>query len=210
MTDVHPSLIPSGWYPDPSNPSRERWWDGSQWSTEVVGPSGSPYGSYEPGPGTPWIWLNILAPLLALIPAFFIDFDFFRRLRAQPTMDRDTATAILRDFVTQPAVILTCVLLTLALVGSIVFAYLDWRELTRRRMKSPFHWGFSFFMFAGLLIVYRLGRAIVVKLRTGRGAGLIVAAILSPFVFWGVIYAWYFFVLFPALIPGFNPLFFLG
>ena len=210
MTQPHPSLIPSGWYPDPANPSRERWWDGSQWAGEVIGPSGSPYGSYEPGPGTPWMWLNLAAPLIALIPLFFIDFDIFIRLQTPPPMDRDTAAKALQDFVTQPALILAVVLGFLAVVGSIVFAYLDWRELIRRRMKAPFHWGFSFFVFAGLFIVYRLGRAIVVKQRTGEGGGLIFAVILSPFLYYGAIAAWYYFVFFPAYYPGFDPLFFMS
>ncbi|MEV4422671.1 DUF2510 domain-containing protein [Patulibacter sp. NPDC049589] len=30
------AAVPEGWYPDPGDPSRNRWWDGSTW-TEHVG-----------------------------------------------------------------------------------------------------------------------------------------------------------------------------
>lgn len=33
---------PGGWYPDPVDPRRERWWDGWQWSRETREGSGSP------------------------------------------------------------------------------------------------------------------------------------------------------------------------
>lgn len=45
---------PSGWYPNPDNPSQERWWDGTTW-TDATRPSGGgappPPGAYPPPPG---------------------------------------------------------------------------------------------------------------------------------------------------------------
>lgn len=28
---------PAGWYPDPSDPSAQRYWDGSQWTAQTRG-----------------------------------------------------------------------------------------------------------------------------------------------------------------------------
>ena len=39
--------IPAGWYPDRSNRSRRRWWDGTQW-TEYY--SAAPLGERAPAP----------------------------------------------------------------------------------------------------------------------------------------------------------------
>jgi uncharacterized RDD family membrane protein YckC len=55
---------PSGWYPDPVNPTQERYWDGWQWSRNTrpvdQAPTGSPYAqppyaqpSYAPYPESP-------------------------------------------------------------------------------------------------------------------------------------------------------------
>lgn len=42
-------LPPAGWYPDPQQGGRQRWWDGARW-TEHVHP---PEGPQSPGPGPP-------------------------------------------------------------------------------------------------------------------------------------------------------------
>lgn len=60
--------VPAGWYPDPTSPGVERWWDGHAWSTQAraagapaplppsAGPSGqqrAPYAYTPPAPSTP-------------------------------------------------------------------------------------------------------------------------------------------------------------
>lgn len=47
MTDGS-SLPPAGWYPDPQDPSRQRWWDGASWSDQTHGGDAS---ITEQGPG---------------------------------------------------------------------------------------------------------------------------------------------------------------
>lgn len=32
---------PPGWYPEPGNPRRERWWDGVTWSPHTRTPAGA-------------------------------------------------------------------------------------------------------------------------------------------------------------------------
>lgn len=74
---------PPGWYPDPVNASRQRWWDGEAWSPHVASNGTS---SVEPLPTTPtapaaergsrrmpvWVWVLIgavaLIPLILLSP----------------------------------------------------------------------------------------------------------------------------------------------
>lgn len=36
LQDARPA---AGWYPDPSDPQRERWWDGTAWTTRISAPS---------------------------------------------------------------------------------------------------------------------------------------------------------------------------
>ena len=35
MSDVPSSTPPAGWYPDPTEPSVLRYWDGTQWTTDM-------------------------------------------------------------------------------------------------------------------------------------------------------------------------------
>jgi hypothetical protein len=50
MSDVGPSIdaddepIPAGWYPEPNNPSRKRYWDGESWGEVWRKPKGKPTG----------------------------------------------------------------------------------------------------------------------------------------------------------------------
>jgi hypothetical protein len=46
MSEQIPSQTPAGWYPDPSMPSTQRYWDGQQW-TENLAPMGAAYGQSQ-------------------------------------------------------------------------------------------------------------------------------------------------------------------
>ncbi len=65
------------------------------------------------------------------------------------------------------------------IAATIVFAFLDWRELKRRGVPAPFHWAFSFLALAGFGIVYPIGRSVVVKRRTGTSDRVLLVAILT-------------------------------
>jgi hypothetical protein len=59
--------------------------------------------------------------------------------------------------------------------ATIVFSWLDYRELVRRGMERPFHWAWSF-----LGIVYPIGRSVIVrKVADGRGLAPLWVAIAA-------------------------------
>ncbi|MFT3797037.1 DUF2510 domain-containing protein [Microbacterium sp.] len=190
--------IPAGWYPDPSDPSRARWWDGAAWAEPsphapaVPAAPSAPAGyapggyaaasAYTPAPPVPqaplqtgiathtvWIWLAIVASTLPLFSVFLLDWDTYLQVAMADAAGRDVDAAQVAPFVVQS--------LVLGVAGwglfaaSIVFSWLDWRELGRRGVVRPFHWAWSFFVLSQvtLLGVYVIGRSVVLKRRTGDG-----------------------------------------
>ena len=201
MTDAQNSTSPAtpavaaGWYPDPSGAAQQRWWDGTKWTEQVSAPAVAAPTSAAHATGdqlkapagtsgnTPWIWFVVFLPLLPIIPMVLIDFE---ELVHNSISNPLAVTENTLDFVVQPAVILSVVLSWLANVGTIVLAYLDWRALKRRGVPQPLHWAFSFLVYAGVGAVYPIGRAVVVKRRTGSDNGVLLATILtlvSSFIF---------------------------
>ena len=179
-------VIAAGWYQDPSNAAQQRWWDGTKWTEQVSAPAyGSPQ-AYEQlkapagtSGNTPWIWLVVFLPLLGLLPLFFIDIAGYLEDSILYAGDPTGTMTSLITFYTQPAMLVALVLSLVVMVGTILFAYLDWRELKRRGVPSPFHWAFSFLAIAGFGVVYPIGRAVVTKRRTGSGNGVLLATILT-------------------------------
>lgn len=174
--------IPAGWYPDPSNAAQQRWWDGVQWSEQVSAPylaaeqQKAPEGTNVQ---TPWIWLVVLLPLLSLVSLFTMDFSgMMRDMLANPT-DPNAQLEAQFAMYSNPAFLITGALSWLIIAATIVFAYLDWRELKRRGVPAPFHWAFSFLAIAGFGVVYPIGRSVVVKRRTGKSDRVLLAAILT-------------------------------
>ena len=206
MTDAQNPAAPAtpavaaGWYPDPSSAGQQRWWDGTTWTEQVSAPAvaASTSAAYATGDqlkapagtsgNTPWIWFVVFLPLLPIIPMVLID---FAGLIDNSIRNPLAVTENMLDFVVQPAVILSIVLSWLANVGTIVFAYLDWRALKRRGVPQPFHWAFSFLVLVSLGVVYPIGRAVVAKRRTGSGNGVLLATILTIVisVIFGIVYA---------------------
>ncbi len=196
QTPATPS-IPPGWYPDPSNAAQQRWWDGTQWSEQVSAPYMAAAQQKAPdgtNVQTPWIWLNVLLPLLGLVPLFFIDTQsIIRTAMANPT-DPSAAMEAQFAFMFQPAILAAYAISFLVMALTILFAFLDWRELKRRGVPAPFHWAFSFLALAGFGIVYPIGRSVVVKRRTGVSDRVLLVAILTIVlsfvvaIFWTVLF----------------------
>ena len=151
-----PSAQPApGWYPDPSGEALQRWWDGSSWTAQTHRPvgnasAGAPH-NVEQGTKvyTPWIWLIVLLPLLSVVSLFFFDFTAYFRdslssslaLATDPTAPVDPFAGS-RALVT-PGYLAINALSVLIYLASVLFAFLDRRELLRRGFARPFHWAWT-------------------------------------------------------------------
>jgi hypothetical protein len=111
-----------------------------------------------------WIWLVVALPILpALLLPFWNPFAGMSSIRSQ----RD-----LENF-TYPFGIFTWVYFAIIIVSwlcyglTVVFAWLDYRELKRVGVDRPFHWAWAFLN----SIVYVIGRSVIVR-RVAPGRGL--------------------------------------
>ncbi|RLK47449.1 DUF2510 domain-containing protein [Microbacterium telephonicum] len=214
---------PAGWYPDPADPSRTRWWDGAQWTENVSGgqppaapaapaapaygassaagypayPSAPAYATAATGPSAPgvstdtvWAYLAILVSFLPVLSVFFIDWNGMLVASMAPVYSESEVMSAMGGFVAQSLLISVFGYAMLAL--SIVFSWLDWRELKRRGVARPFHWAYSFFALLVSITVYIIGRTVVVKRETGKGltvlwvwiASVVLAIVIT--VIWSV------------------------
>ncbi len=166
MSDTTPAPVPAGWYPDPAGGPGRRWWNGTAWTEQVEQPYSAGYAPPVLGapagtaPYTPWIWILALLPLTSLLSFFLLDVEAIvaQSLASDPS-----------DPFAIPAPtsgeLLTNGLGFAAWVLGILFAFLDWRELKKRRVDKPFHFAWSIL----LSLVYVIGRSVVVKRRIGTG-----------------------------------------
>lgn len=182
---------PAGWYPDPEDATRSRWWSGTEWTEHRSAPA-APYSAAAgysttttaadlTAPegtqwNTVWIWLVVLLPLVPMIGLFTIDWGNLIDL-SDPTGMSSLA------FLISPGYLITSVggWVTYGLCAW--FAYLDWRELQRRGVPRPFHFAWVFLSSA----VYAIGRSVVVRKRTGRGISPMWATIASLVVSFGAV-----------------------
>ena len=172
------TTTPAGWYPDPAGGPHTRWWDGTQWTDHVSDPTApaavlrAPEGTVT---NTPWVWLIIALPLLPMLGLLTINwgalFDFSTYASGNPS---DVMNAEL-------ALFLSPGYLAATLGGWVVyglnafFAYRDWRFLQKAGVPRPFHFAWVFLSSN----VYTIGRAVVVKRRTGHGSAVLWATIAS-------------------------------
>lgn len=191
--------VPAGWYPDPAGSPLQRWWDGSNWSQTTqpapaanpyspmqshsgVQPYGAvqPYGSMQPysasgsyygsqqvapegtNPSTPQAWIIAFWPLLGLIT-----------VAIYASLGGLSASAFESSSNTSPADLANVGLSVILWIAMVPVAYLDYRELQRRQVPRPLHWGFAFIPFP---IVYIIARTVTVYSRTRRG--------LAPLFVW--------------------------
>lgn len=212
MSDSTPTNVPAGWYPDPTDASWQRWWDGTGWtehavpaaSASVPQATGAPYTAvYAQAPATlsapvrtdiqtntVWIWLVVLLPLVTLPTIFLIDWRGY--LESSLDMSSlDGANPML------PSVGMTLASVAISVLGYVVvglgilFAWLDWRELKRRGIQKPFHWAWAFLALVITNGVYVIGRGVILRRQTGKGLGpvwaWIAVTLLSLIV--GIVYA---------------------
>ncbi len=137
-----------------------------------------PYGTAASAPAsaaranvnTPWIWLIALMPIIPIIANALIDYSpLILADPADPAAQFDAQFAVY----TSPAYLIGGFGGFLVYGLSVLFAFLDRRELLRRSIDRPFHWAWTFLT----PIVYSIGRAVIVRRRTGTGYAPMVAAI---------------------------------
>jgi len=131
-----------------------------------------------------YIWLVVALPFLSvvLLPFYQPHFDFVTSANGYTTYANPLAM-----FGPMYFVIVGVGFLTYAL--SVVFAWLDYRELERVGVVRPFHWAWTFL--SGL--VYVIGRSVIVRrVAPGRGLvpiwvtiGLYVLSLIISFA-WGI------------------------
>ena len=181
---------PAGWYPDPDDATRGRYWNGFAW-TDLYHTPGQPFpaGAVPKAPpgtdwNTPWIWWIVALPVLPTLMLLFVPwgamFDIDPSAPTAHTGMTGTIELFLSPFYWGSFV------LSYAVYGlTVFFAYRDVKELTARGVPRPFHWAFAFI--GG--VVYAVGRSVVVARRTGKGhapiwaeVGVLVFSLVVMFV----------------------------
>ena len=166
MTDT--TATPAGWYPDPHGGPTARWWDGAQWTDHHAPLQQRPEDLKAPAgtkTNTVWIWLIVFLPLLSYLSIFTVDWNAY--IQASVASATGSLTGMF-----QPGFLLMTFGGWVLLAALVVFGYLDHRQLKRNGVPEPFHWAWSF-----LNPVYPIGRAVVVRRRTGSGIWPMWAAI---------------------------------
>lgn len=119
---------------------------------------------------TVWIWLVVALPLLSVVVLFLFDWTTFvqESIYASAFPEQAPYAASSSLAVSAGASVFSFVIAAL----TVLFSFLDWRQLRARGIEKPFHWAFSFFV---LVIssggVYIIGRAVILRRQTGKGLG---------------------------------------
>lgn len=169
MTDLS-ATPPAAWYPDPAGSTKQRWWDGTQWTDHFHDPALEVYGAVAtpiPSASTPvynvHIWIVTLLPLLSTIQLLFFDMTGYMLGSMEASLSDDPTASL--QVLLDPAYLLLQASSWVIWLGSVLFAFLDSRQLTRAGIDRPFHWAWTF-LYSG---IYVIGRSVVVKRRVGRG-----------------------------------------
>ena len=163
MTATSPEHGEPRWHADPEGGGGLRWWDGTQWTSAVMGPAelGPPVQQPLP-PGTTvytWsIWLMVFLPLVSIAGLLVLPLPSFGSYA-----DLQSAQDLQRSFDVNGLVRNA---LSFVVWGTLVaLAFHDRRALLRGGYMRPFHWAWAF-LYSG---VYIIGRSIIVQRRIGRG-----------------------------------------
>lgn len=175
MSTSATQLAPPGWYRDPSGTGRRRWWNGLAWTDymdddlvmqgavhgAVIQPMIPSSTSLNPWP----IWALAVLPLASLVPLLLTDYgQLFREVFRAYMAGASTQSVQLGLL---PLSLLNYAFGLGVYVLAVVLSYLDHRMLSGRvGVVRPFHWAWSFL----LPLVYFIGRAVVLRRRTGQSA----------------------------------------
>ncbi len=150
-----------------------------------------------------WIWLLVVLPLLGVIGLFLFDWT---------TYFQESIYAEVYGLGPTPnGLLVNAVVTVLGIVSSavtVLFAFLDWRQLRARGVERPFHWAWSFLVLVmSSALVYIIGRAVVVRRRTRSGLGPLWAAIAVNVVALIALIGWsiFFIIQIIPLLEGLAP-----
>jgi hypothetical protein len=172
------SNTPAGWYADPTGGQNQRWWDGAQWTDHVSDPYAptvaltAPEGTVT---NTPWIWLIVALPVLPLLGLLTLDWTSLFDFASYSAADSSQLLAAELAFFLSPGYLGALIGGWLVYGLNAFFAFRDWRFLQAAGVPKPFHFAWVFLS----SIVYTIGRAVVVKRRSGHGSAVLWAAIGS-------------------------------
>ncbi|MBK4346818.1 DUF2510 domain-containing protein [Lacisediminihabitans changchengi] len=181
---------PAGWYPDYTGEPRMRWWDGTAWSDHVTEPSAP--AAMPPAPATParntvpattpannvFIWILVLLPVITLALSLTVNYAAIGRSALQDARLGESGSAM--GFgVGGGATLAISLLGWLVDAAVIVLAYFDNRRLKATGFERPFPWPWAFFTLISSVgvLVYVIGRTVIVKRRSGRGLAPMIVAI---------------------------------
>jgi hypothetical protein len=135
-----------------------------------TGPETAASGRADIPTNTVWIWLVVLLPLLALTTLFLFDWrtyleeSFYASLSPQHAPYAASASLA----VSAGASLFSFLIAAL----TVLFSFLDWRQLRARGIQKPFHWAWSFFVLVvSSGAVYIIGRGVILRRQTGKGLG---------------------------------------
>jgi hypothetical protein len=173
MSASAPELGEPRWHADPEGGAGLRWWDGTQWTTAVMGPAELGPPVQQPLPPqtpvfTPSIWVIVLLPLLSTVGALLLP------LASMSSIVNDPASGPFESF--DPNTMIRNVLSLLIYGATVALAFTDRRSLLRAGYVRPFHWAWAFLSTG----VYVVGRSVIVQRRIGRG--------LAPIWVWLAVY----------------------
>lgn len=117
---------------------------------------------------TVWIWLVVALPLVSLLTLFLFDWSTFiqESIYASAFPEQAPYAASSSLLVTAGTSVFGFVLAGL----TVLFSFLDWRQLRARGIQKPFHWAWSLFVLAiSSGGVYIIGRAVILRRQTGKG-----------------------------------------
>ncbi len=165
MTDARTSdPTPPGWLPDPTGAARLRWWNGHDWTDHYAPLPTTAPGAPLPGErprlpdSTPvynvYIWLVVAVPFLSIPLLFLFSPSVFEFDPRGSRSEIAHATASILG-VSLAVGALSWVLWAV----TVLFAFLDWRELKRSGVERPFHWAWAFLY----SLVYVIGRSVIVR-----------------------------------------------
>jgi hypothetical protein len=164
-----------------------------------TGPETAASGRADIPTNTVWIWLVVLLPLLALTTLFLFDWRTYleESLYASLSPQQAPYAASASLAVSAGASLFSFLIAAL----TVLFSFLDWRQLRARGIQKPFHWAWSFFVFVvSSGAVYIIGRGVILRRQTGKGLGPVWGwiAVMVVSVIAAVIWAVY---LFTSIAP---------